>query len=257
MQRILTTHNIIRQVCRRSAVLSRGFGTIPPDVARRNQDIVQNFEPINEMQRWQLIVQSALGAFRDPERADLVSSLGDLTSFSVLLDLKEKMERDETGRQILREKPRIKDLDMSQLLALPSNTFGYHYYSWMKHHEFKPEERPLVKYIPDFDLAYIMQRYKEIHDYIHTLLSFDVTVENELAVKWFEMIQFGFPSTAMSAYVGPLMLQPNDMKLLVKDHIPKIIENARRCPFALNIYFEKHFDMDITEFRQRLRLSPI
>ena len=32
----------------------------------------------------------------------------------------------------------------------------------MHGHGFNPEERPLVKYIPDYELAYILQRYKEV-----------------------------------------------------------------------------------------------
>ena len=32
----------------------------------------------------------------------------------------------------------------------------------MMEHQFTPDERPLVKYIADYDLAYILQRYKEV-----------------------------------------------------------------------------------------------
>lgn len=33
----------------------------------------------------------------------------------------------------------------------------------------------------------------KIHDFVHTLLGFDVTVYDEIVVKWYEMIQLGFP----------------------------------------------------------------
>ena len=32
----------------------------------------------------------------------------------------------------------------------------------MSKYGFSPEERPLVKYVPDYELAYIMQRYREV-----------------------------------------------------------------------------------------------
>jgi len=80
---------------------------------------------------------------------------------------------------------------------------------------FSSAERPLVKYIPDLELAYVYQRYKEvitninikIHDFIHVLLIYDVNVYDEIVVKWFEMAQLGLPSTTLSAFVGALKLK--------------------------------------------------
>lgn len=40
----------------------------------------------------------------------------------------------------------------------------------MKKQNFKPSERPIVNYINDLDLAYVLQRYKEVHDFLHVLL---------------------------------------------------------------------------------------
>lgn len=66
----------------------------------------------------------------------------------------------------------------------------------MKERDFSSGERPIVKYIPDLELAYVYQRYKEvninkylkIHDFIHVLLMYDVSVYDEIVVKWFEMV---------------------------------------------------------------------
>ena len=33
------------------------------------------------------------------------------------------------------------------------------------------------------------------------------------------------------------------------EDLPKIIESAKKCKFVMNIYFEKHFDKDLNEFR--------
>lgn len=63
----------------------------------------------------------------------------------------------------------------------------------MESHDFSADERPLAKYIPDLELAYVYQRYKEVHDYLHTLLGYGIEVEDELAIKWFEMAQTGLP----------------------------------------------------------------
>ena len=59
----------------------------------------------------------------------------------------------------------------------------------MSQYDFSAEERPLVKYVPDYELAYVMQRYRETHDFIHPLIGCpSVTVIDELYVKWFEMV---------------------------------------------------------------------
>ena len=101
---------------------------------------------------------------------------------------------DPEGRVILETQPRILKIDMNELLKLESNTFGHKYAKFMSRYSFKPEDRPLVRNIDDYELAYIKQRYKEIHDFIHTLLGLDdVSILSELKVKHFEMIHFGLP----------------------------------------------------------------
>jgi ubiquinone biosynthesis protein Coq4 len=58
-----------------------------------------------------------------------------------------------------------------------------------------------------------------------------VSVAEELAVKWFEMIQLGLPSTALAAFFGPLnllLLQRNftEIDKLVNQYLPHIIKQA-------------------------------
>lgn len=47
----------------------------------------------------------------------------------------------------------------------------------MKQQNFKPSERPLVEFIPDLQYAYVLQRYKEIHDFLHILLAKKISVD--------------------------------------------------------------------------------
>ena len=65
---------------------------------------------------------------------------------------------------ILRDRPRVNDetWNMNELLSLPENTFGYQYAKWMKEKDFSSEERPITRYVPDLELAYILQRYREV-----------------------------------------------------------------------------------------------
>jgi ubiquinone biosynthesis protein COQ4 len=135
-------------------------------------------------------MEYSIGALRDPLRADFVAAVGDLSSLHVLKDIRRKMLTTEEGRAILEDKPRVNEETWNQqtLLALPENTFGHQYALWMSRFAFTPEDRTPCRYVPDLELAYIMQRYRETHDVIHVLLNYDVTVAEELAVKWYEMI---------------------------------------------------------------------
>jgi len=58
---------------------------------------------------------------------------------------------------------RGEDLTVEVLSKLPPRSFGYQYAQWMGEKDFSAEERPIVKYVPDLELAYIMQRYREVN----------------------------------------------------------------------------------------------
>lgn len=68
------------------------------------------------------------------------------------------------GKKILEEKPRVDNetWNIPRMLELPDHTFGHQYAKWMSKFRFHPEERPVVKYVPDLELAYIIQRYREV-----------------------------------------------------------------------------------------------
>ena len=82
----------------------------------------------------------------------------------------------------------------------------------MTQNGFRSDERPVVKYVQDVELAYIMQRYREIHDTLHVLLGYGVSVPEELAVKWYEMSVLGLPSSALASFFGPLNVLGSSIK---------------------------------------------
>lgn len=210
------------------------------------EDIVMNFskQPFHEQDsfsRIQMLYSVCREAMKDPTKADMVSAAGDLSGTRALKQIRAKMRNDKEGRQILEERPRIKakDLNFSRFENMPKNTLGYHYWTFMAHYNFSPDERPLVKYVPDMELAYIHQRYKETHDFTHVLMNMGIEVEDELAVKAFEMIQTGLPMTALALVPSPFMLSLPALKKLYVDYLPWITQNALNSKFYMNIYWEK------------------
>jgi len=53
-----------------------------------------------------------------------------------------------------------------------------------------------------------MQRYREIHDLIHTVLGMPTNMLGEIVVKWVEAIQLGLPMCGLGALFGPVRLGP-------------------------------------------------
>lgn len=171
---------------------------------------------------------------------------------------------DEEGKLILKEKPRVtpETWDLEELLALPAGTFGHEYAYWMSSHGYTSSERPIVKYVPNLEHAYIMQRYKEVHDSAHVLLGYGTSVNEEIAVKWFEMMQTELPMSALASFVGPLNLillqrDADQLNKLLTVYLPHIMLNARTSKMFLNVYFERHFETPIDELRADLNIKPL
>ncbi|CAB1106581.1 unnamed protein product [Ectocarpus sp. CCAP 1310/34] len=98
-------------------------------------------------------------ALMDPERADMVATLGEVTGRLALEQLYRSMLADPEGREILRARPVINEatVDLAALAALPDGTLGKSYSNFMKENNFSPDGRSPVKYVDDPDLAYVMR----------------------------------------------------------------------------------------------------
>ena len=141
------------------------------------------------------------------------------------------------------------------MLTLPEESFGYKYAFYMTATGLSPDERPLVKYVSNLEHAYILQRYKETHDMTHLMLDYGISVSEEIAVKWFEMIQTELPMNALASFVGPMnliLLQRDIQQLnkLTQVYLPHIMMNSRSSKLLMNVYYEKYFETDIDDFRK-------
>lgn len=81
------------------------------------------------------------------------------------------MMEDPEGYRILAQKPRInsKTVDLEYLATLPETTLGGEYLNFLKRNNVTPDSRLQVKFVEDPELAYVMQRYREVHDLVHTV----------------------------------------------------------------------------------------
>ncbi|KAI9207572.1 ubiquinone biosynthesis protein Coq4 [Polychytrium aggregatum] len=207
-----------------------------------------------------LAISSAVRGLIDPTQADQIAALGEATGPIFLRKIRDKMLLDPTGRKILRERPVINSttLDLEKLRQYPPNSFGLAYTRFMDQYHFDPDERSPVKYVDDPELAYVILRYRQVHDFWHTLSGLDqITVEAELALKWFEAHQTGLPVAILSALVGPLRLTPLERERLFTHYVPWALQCAESCKFLMSVMYEDLLDQDIDQVRKDLGFIPI
>jgi len=207
-----------------------------------------------------LFLAGAAGAFvlRNPVRADLVATVGEILpgTESVLRGHLKELQKTEEGRSILKERPQITAETLAAVALLPPETLGGACYAFLKKHSFNSSERAEASFISDPDLAYIVQRYRDIHDIFHVVTNLTPTFTGEVALKYFEALQTGLPMAVLGATFGTFRLTARQRAALFRDYVPWVERNARSCENLLGVYFERYWQMSLTELRKKLRLEP-
>ena len=225
---------------------------------KNNIDLIKNYTKVNSnINRYNLILKSAVDSVKDPEDGQHISELGDLTNLNSLKQIISRMLETEEGKQILSSMPRVTEesMDFKNLKDYNQNTLGFAYYQYMSKNNFTPNERPLAKYVPDIELSYVCQRYKETHDFYHVLLSMDRSLIDEVCVKWFEAEHLRLSSSSLGGLFGSFTLKPKEVFMLYNRLLPGIIQIARSSKFLMGIYFEKRLRQDLVELRKELGID--
>ncbi|XP_053329611.1 ubiquinone biosynthesis protein COQ4 homolog, mitochondrial isoform X2 [Spea bombifrons] len=213
--------------------------------------------PTSTLQKVLLSAGSAVMSLYDPYRHDMVAVLGETTGAQALQNLRDGMTRDPEGIQILQERPRIRmsTLDIERLRQMPDGTFGREYVRFLDVNRVSPDTRMPVKFVDDEELAYVAQRYREVHDLMHTLLGMPTNMLGEVVVKWFEAAQTGLPMCVLGAVFGPLRLNSKRLKLLA-ELIPWAVQNGRSARCVLSFYYENRWEQSVESLREEIGILP-
>jgi len=188
---------------------------------------------------------------------DLIAALGEATATPYFIyRLRSVMLSSPTGRRILRDRPRItsQTLSMPHLRTLPTNSVGRAYAAWLDREGVSPDTRDQVKYIDDEECAYVMQRYRECHDFYHALTGLPVMVEGEVALKAFEFANTLLPMTGLSL-VAVTRLKSAERKRFWKTYLPWAVRNGLRAEEIVNVYWEEQLERDVDELRMELGIE--
>ena len=187
-----------------------------------NASHASQYQSLNLAQRSLLLVGASVLSLLDPHRGDLVAAVSELTPFTdlPLESLRKRMQDSEEGRWLLAHKPRInsRTMPLQQMKdSLPPNSLGAQYARFMLDRGYSADERAHVKsvimsrqtcdlraelfascelsgcvcsrflflcrFVSDPELAYVLQRYREIHDLLHVLTGMPTSVMGELGQK--------------------------------------------------------------------------
>jgi ubiquinone biosynthesis protein COQ4 len=200
-------------------------------------------------------------ALLDPARGDHVAGFGDvLSSKHNLQRLQKRMMQTEEGQRILTEKPLITEesLNLEHLKTLPEDSLGYQYAAFMATHDFSANERSKVRFMLDPDLAYVMVRYRQVHDFWHVLCDVPISVLGEVGLKWFEWRAMGMmlPSAALSGLIAPLRLGSQERGELQTVYFPWAMQAGGACRELLGYDYQANMHKTVQEVRDELGIIP-
>ena len=223
---------------------------------------VKLYDTHEKIDPWEKLVftsRAALSAISDPYLGgDMVAAVGETTGEVALGRLLRKMQSDEEGSRILLDRPKLSSetLDLVELMKLSPDTLGGAYARYYKMHGFQFGAREPVRYVDSTDKAYVMRRYREIHDVLHVLIGFPVSVTGEIALKWFELKQTGLPMTALAAFFGPIRAEP-DLRPQLFLYIDAALSSAQTSTLFMNIMVEEHWDKKLEDLREEKGIQPL
>ncbi|KAJ5819808.1 hypothetical protein N7474_005399 [Penicillium riverlandense] len=213
--------------------------------------------PLTTIERGALAIGAAVGSLINPRRADLIAALGEATATPYFIyRLRDAMLSDPTGRRILRDRPRITSdtLNLSYLRTLPPNSVGRTYAKWLDREGVSPDTRDTVQYIDDEECAYVMQRYRECHDFYHAVTGLPIFVEGELALKALEFLNTLLPMTGLSLFAF-VRMKPAEKERFLSLHLPWAVRSGLASKELINVYWEEVLEKDVDELRAELHIE--
>ncbi|KAJ2760001.1 Ubiquinone biosynthesis protein, partial [Coemansia nantahalensis] len=187
--------------------------------------------PTTGLQKALIAAGAALMGFGDPTDGSHIAALGDATANGWFGRMRAQMLASASGRRILRERPEIAFTDASweALGALPAGSFGRSYYEQMARNGISWATRPPVRFVDNEEDAYMLLRFRQCHDFYHTVLDLDISVVEELAIKVFEWQQTGLPVGLIASAAGPLRLPPDERRRFFQHYLPWALQCGRQA----------------------------
>lgn len=206
--------------------------------------------------RLRLVWGTSSLASADARRSDMVAALAESCGDYAMHSMRRSAHRQES--RVLQHRPIVRkecvQLDVSKLSTLPENTFGHAYARFMLHYMLDANSRATSKFCEGPEYAYVTQRYRETHDFVHVACGLPPSVVGEIGLKWFELVQTGLPMCALSAFGGACFsrLTVSQMSRLLLRYAPWAVRSARQAAFLPGVNWERWMEVDMEIMRSKL-----
>ena len=137
---------------------------------------------------------------------------------------------------------------------MPENTVGRAYVGWLDREGVSPDTRAEVRYIDNEECAYVMQRYRECHDFYHALTGLPIVREGEVALKAFEFANTGLPMTGLAVF-SVFTLKKKERERFWQVFGPWAVSNGLKAQDVINVYWEEELETDVNKLRNRLGIE--
>lgn len=204
----------------------------------------------------------ALRAFvrlvRDPRRLEEVFVLAEsVETDEAAAKVAEVFQKDPRSARVLRERPRLGELDLARLASLPEGTLGRVFADDMIRMKLDPKDI-VVPDVVKTDFDYVRAHLRETHDVWHPVTGFDTDVAGELGLQAFYLAQFQAPLSALLLMVGfanTLFFGMEDRDRRMREIARGWLIGKRAEPF-FGVRWAEMWEMPLAEVRRRLRVDP-
>ena len=209
-----------------------------------------------------LAYAKALRAFvrlvRDPTRLDEVFVLAELVETEEgAARVAEVFTSDPRSAQVLRDRPRLGEVDLAKLARLPEGTLGRAFADAMIRMKLDPKDILVPEGVAsDFD--FVRAHLRETHDIWHPVTGFDTDVAGELGLQAFYLAQFQAPLSALLLMVGfanTLFYGMEDRDRRMRAIVRGWLIGKRAEPF-FGVRWADMWATPLLEVRRRLRVDP-
>ena len=178
------------------------MSTMPP-----SDELAHDATALPALERWRRAFAALGKVVVDPERTDQVLVFSIYANAGSIRRRLDRFFETPTARRLYEERRMIdsKSVDLDALLALPPDTLGHAYASFLRARGLTPTvfDAPPSQ-VTDPRIVYVVQRLRQTHDLWHVVTGHDTDPASEVALQAFTFAQVRAPSSAILATVGIL-----------------------------------------------------
>jgi ubiquinone biosynthesis protein COQ4 len=226
-----------------------------PTASTADRAATQDVSTLSPLVRWTRALRSLANVLTNPEATDQVLVFLQLANNGAHRRRAARFFADPRGARLYDEQRKIdsRTVDLDKLLALPEDTLGHAYATFLRSHGLTPDvfdEPPSG--VPDPKMAYMIQRARQTHDLWHVVTGCETDPAGEVALQAFTYAQVRAPGNAILALAGALRgvrEKPGIMRDVVA-----LFRTGARAERLTVFPWEDHWATPLTEVRALLGL---